>query len=55
MTQTGLEIEPRFRIERRNGGGNAVLIIDGHHIDLGPWQQAAELMVRWLHANRFGG
>jgi hypothetical protein len=40
--------EPRFRIEGPNGSGRAVLIIDADRVDLGPWEQAAAVMSRWL-------
>jgi hypothetical protein len=40
--------EPRSRIEGPNGSGRAVLIIDADRVDLGPWEQAAAVMSRWL-------
>jgi hypothetical protein len=40
--------EARFRIEGPNGSGRAVLIIDADRVDLGPCEQAAAVMSRWL-------
>ncbi len=42
----------RFRIEGPNVSGRAVLIIDADRVDLGPWEQAADEMLRWVEATR---
>lgn len=47
--------EPRFRIEGPNGSGRAVLIIDAERVDLGPWEEAAAVMSRWLEATTIEG
>jgi hypothetical protein len=54
MTTRETQQEPRFRIEGPNGTGNAVLLVGTERINLGPWTEAAEVMVRWLEAIDFG-
>jgi hypothetical protein len=47
--------EPRFQIEGPNGSGRAVLIIDADRADLGPWEEAATVMSRWLETTAVKG